>query len=60
MNAVTVAGVISKLMFLGSNPPMVVQAVRSRDVPSDSRGSLVMTKIGNLVYPSTCSACPLA
>lgn len=50
MNAVTVAGVISTLMFLGSNLPMVVQAVRSRDVSSYSRGYLVMTNIGNAVY----------
>src|SRR5215213_3829654 len=50
MNAVTVAGVISTLMFLSSNLPMVVQAVRTRDVSSYSRGYLVMTNIGNLVY----------
>ena len=50
MNAVTVAGIVSTLMFLGSNLPMVVQAIRSRDVSSYSRGYLVMTNIGNLVY----------
>ena|SRR5215207_4089805 len=50
MNAVTVAGIISTLMFLGSNLPMVVQAIRSHDVLSYSRGYLVMTNIGNLVY----------
>jgi uncharacterized protein with PQ loop repeat len=50
MNAVTMAGVISTLMFVGSNLPMVVQAVRSRDVSSYSRGYLVMTNIGNAVY----------
>ena len=50
MNAVTMAGVISTLMFVGSNLPMVVQAVRSRDVSSYSRGYLVMTNIGNGVY----------
>ena len=50
MNAVTMAGVISTLMFLGSNLPMVVQAVRSRDLSSYSRGNLVMTNIGNAVY----------
>ena len=50
MNAVTVAGVISTLMFLSSNLPMVVQAVRTRDVSSYSRGYLVLTNIGNLVY----------
>ena len=50
MNAVTMAGIISTLMFLGSNLPMVVQAIRSRDVSSYSRGYLVMTNIGNAVY----------
>jgi hypothetical protein len=50
MNAVTVAGVISTLMFLGSNLPMVVQAIRTRDLSSYSRGYLVMTNIGNAVY----------
>jgi hypothetical protein len=50
MNAVTVAGVVSTLMFLGSNLPMVVQAVRSRDVSSYSRGYLVMTNLGNAMY----------
>jgi len=50
MNAVTVAGVISTLMFLSSNLPMVVQAVRTRDVSSYSRGYLVMTNIGNALY----------
>jgi hypothetical protein len=50
MNAVTMAGVVSTLMFLGSNLPMVVQAIRSHDVSSYSRGYLVMTNIGNAVY----------
>lgn len=50
MNAVTVAGVISTLLFLGSNLPMVVRAARTRDVRSYSRGNLVMTNIGNVVY----------
>jgi hypothetical protein len=50
MNAVTVAGIISTLLFLGSNLPMVVQAIRSRDVSSYSRGNLIMINIGNGVY----------
>ena len=50
MNAVTVAGVISTLLFLGSNLPMVVRAARTRDLRSYSRGNLVMTNIGNAVY----------
>src|SRR5690349_12264824 len=50
MNATTLAGVFSTLMFAGSNLPMVVRAVRSRDVASYSRGYLVMTNVGNAVY----------
>ena len=50
MNAVTVAGVISTLLFLGSNLPMVVRAARTRDLRSYSRGNLVMTNVGNAVY----------
>src|SRR3954466_15636263 len=50
MNPVMIAGVVSTLMFRGSNLPMVVQAIRSRDVSSYSRGYLVMTNIGNAVY----------
>jgi uncharacterized protein with PQ loop repeat len=50
MNAVTVAGVISTLLFLGSNLPMVVQAIRSRDVSSYSRVNLVMINVGNAFY----------
>ena len=50
MNAVTVAGVVSTLLFLGSNLPMVVRAARTRDLRSYSRGNLVMTNVGNAVY----------
>jgi hypothetical protein len=50
MNAATVAGVISTLMFLASNLPMVVQAIRTRDLTSYSRGYLVLVNAGNAVY----------
>src|ERR1044072_9157264 len=50
MNAVTVAGVISTLMFLASNLPMVVQAIRTRDLSSYSRGYLVLVNAGNAVH----------
>ena len=50
MNAATLAGVISTLLFLGSNLPMVVRAARTRDLTSYSRGNLVMTNIGNAWY----------
>ena len=50
MNAATLAGVISTLLFLGSNLPMVVRAARTRGLTSYSRGNLVMTNIGNAWY----------
>ena len=50
MNAVTVAGVISTLLFLGSNLPMVVHAIKSRDVSSYSRINLLMVNSGNAIY----------
>ena len=50
MNAVTMAGIVSTLTFVGSNLPMVVQAIRTHDVSSYSRGYLVMTNAGNAIY----------
>ena len=38
MNAATMAGVASTLMFAGSTLPMVVRAARTRDMSSYSRG----------------------
>jgi hypothetical protein len=50
VNAATTAGVISTLIFVGSNLPMVVRAARTRDLTSYSRGYLVLVNAGNAVY----------
>ena len=50
MNAATIAGVASTLMFAGSTLPMVVRAARTRDVSSYSRSHLFMTNAGNAVH----------
>jgi hypothetical protein len=50
MNAATIAGVASTLMFAGSTLPMVVRAARTRDVSSYSRSHLFMTNAGNVVH----------
>ncbi len=50
MNAATMAGIASTLVFLASNLPMVVRAARTRDLSSYSRGNLVMVNAGNAAY----------
>ena len=50
MNAAMLAGVVSTLMFVASNLPMVVRAARTRDLTSYSRGYLVLVNAGNAVY----------
>jgi hypothetical protein len=50
MNAATIAGVSSTLLFAGSSLPMVVRAARTRDVSSYSRSHLFMTNVGNAVH----------
>jgi hypothetical protein len=50
MNAATVAGVVSTLVFAGSTLPMLVRAARTRDLSSYSRGHLGLTNLGNAVH----------
>ena len=50
MNAATLAGLASSLVFVASTLPMVVRAARTHDLSSYSRGHLVMTNAGNAVY----------
>ena len=50
MNTATIAGAASTLMFAGSTLPMVVRAVRTRDLSSYSRSHLFMTNAGNAVH----------
>ena len=50
MNAASIAGIASTLIFAGSTLPMVVRAARTRDVSSYSRSHLFMTNAGNAVH----------
>lgn len=43
------AGSIATTIFVGSYLPMLVKAVRTRDLSSYSRSSLVLANVGNLV-----------
>ena len=43
------AGSVATTIFVGSYLPMLVKAVRTRDLSSYSRSSLVLANVGNLV-----------
>jgi uncharacterized protein with PQ loop repeat len=44
------AGVISSVVFVGSVLPMLVKAVRTRDLASYSLGNLLLANLGNVVH----------
>ncbi|MFF2277628.1 hypothetical protein [Agromyces sp. NPDC058126] len=50
MNVAVVAGAISTGLFAMSYLPMLVKAVRSKDLSSYSVGNLVITNLGNGLY----------
>ncbi|WP_211255953.1 hypothetical protein [Microbacterium trichothecenolyticum] len=50
MDAATLAGTVSTVLFAAANLPMVVKAVRSGDLRSYSLSALVMGNVGNAVY----------
>ena len=50
MDAATLAGTVSTVLFAAANLPMVVKAVRSGDLRSYSPSALVLGNVGNLVY----------
>lgn len=50
MNVAVLAGAISTGIFAVSYLPMVVKAVRTRDLASYSFGNLMITNVGNLVH----------
>ena len=45
-----VAGVISTVIFMTSYVPMLVKAMRTRDLSSYSMSNLLLINAGNLVY----------
>src|SRR5215207_1674570 len=44
------AGTASTVLFVASVLPMLIKAVRTRDLTSYSRGNLVLANVGNLVH----------
>jgi hypothetical protein len=53
------AGSVATTIFVGSYLPMLVRAVRTRDLSSYSRSSLVLANIGNLVQTAYVATLPL-
>ena len=50
MDVAVLAGSVSTALFVGSYPPMLLKAFRTKDLDSYSRGNLVLATIGNAVY----------
>jgi hypothetical protein len=50
MNAAMLAGMVSTVLFTAANLPMLVKAIRSRDLRSYSASALVLGNVGNLVH----------
>ncbi|GAA5203593.1 hypothetical protein [Microbacterium jejuense] len=50
MDAALLAGTVSTVLFAAANLPMLVKAVRSRDLRSYSLSALVLGNVGNLTY----------
>ena len=53
------AGTVAATIFVGSYLPMVARAVRTRDLSSYSRASLVLANVGNLVQTAYVVTLPL-
>ena len=54
-----VAGTASTTLFVASYLPMLVRAVRTRDLRSYSRSSLVIANVGNVVQAGYIVSLPL-
>jgi uncharacterized protein with PQ loop repeat len=46
----TLAGSLATLVFVGATMPMLVKALRSRDLTSYSSGNLILINVGNAIY----------
>ena len=49
-NLPTIAGFISTGLFALGTLPMLVKAVRTRDLASYSLGNILMSNVGNIIY----------
>jgi uncharacterized protein with PQ loop repeat len=54
-----IAGSVSTVIFATSYMPMLVKAVRTKDLSSYSRAQLVLTKFGNVLYSAYVFSLPL-
>lgn len=45
-----IAGATSTAIFVSSNLPMLLKAIKTRDLKSYSLGHLVLSNLGNLIY----------
>jgi uncharacterized protein with PQ loop repeat len=50
MGLTFIAGSISSTLFIASTIPALVKAVRTKDMRSYSRSSLIIATIGNLIH----------
>ena len=44
------AGTVSTVMFVASTLPMLVKAVRTKDLTSYSLGNILLSNLGNLIH----------
>lgn len=45
-----IAGVVSSLIFASSTFPMLIKALRTRDLSSYSLAQMVLTNVGNVIH----------
>lgn len=50
MDLAIIAGTVSTVLFATSNLPMLIKAVRTRDMASYSLGNLALSNVGNAVH----------
>jgi uncharacterized protein with PQ loop repeat len=49
-NVAVVAGTMSTILFAVSTLPMLIKAVKTKDLASYSRGNMVLANVGNAVH----------
>lgn len=50
MNAQFIAGMVSSMIFVSSNLPMLYKALKTKDLKSYSIGNIALSNLGNFVY----------
>ena len=53
------AGMLSSLIFVSSNFPMLVKAVKTKELKSYSLGNIALSNVGNLIHWVYVSSLPL-